>query len=66
MIVAQAAAIAKRKGFTLSFYDDEEIYVLQDKKDGFVLMTYAPVTMNLINEQTWREECNKLRRSADR
>lgn len=66
MIVSQAAAIAKKKGFTLSFFDDEEIYVLQDRHDGIVLMTYAPVTLNLINEQTWREECNKLRRSADR
>lgn len=66
MNISQAATIAKKKGFVLSFFDDDEIYVLQDKNDGFVLMTYAPVTMSLITEQTWREECNKLRRSADR
>lgn len=66
MLVSKAATIAKKKGFTLSFFDDEETYVLQDKRDGMVLMTYAPVTMRLITEQTWREECNKLRRSADR
>lgn len=66
MIITKAAAIANKKGFSLSFFDEEEIFVLQDKRDGFVLMTYAPVTLNLITEQSWREECNKLRRSADR
>lgn len=66
MNISKAGTIAKKKGFTLSFFDDEEIYVLQDKRDGFVLMTYAPVTMNLMNENTWREECNKMKRNADK
>lgn len=66
MNVTQAAAIAKKKGFVLSFSEIEQIYVLRDKRDDLTLMTYAPVTMSLLNEHTWREECNKLRRSADR
>lgn len=66
MDIQLAAKIANKKGFILSFCDSDESYVLQDKRDLMPIMTYAPVTMHMLTEHAWREECNKQRVNSEK
>jgi hypothetical protein len=66
MDIQLAANIAKKKGFILSFCDSDESYVLQDKRDLMPIMTYSPITLGMMKEHAWREECNKLRVNSEK
>ncbi len=55
-------SIAFRKGMRLKFNESLKVYAMYDGYSGELLMEYAPITMSLIDEKAWREECNKLKR----
>ena len=55
-------SIAFRKGMRLKFNESLNVYAMYDGRSGELLMEYAPITMSLIDEKAWREECNKLKR----
>ena len=46
----------------LKFNESLKVYAMYDGYSGELLMEYAPITMSLIDEKAWREECNKLKR----
>jgi hypothetical protein len=60
MDIRHLTRIASSKGLRLLYDTDDEVYVLYDR-GALGLMSYAPITMKLINEAEWREELNKLK-----
>ena len=54
-------SIAYRKGMRFNLNEKLGVYTLRDP-DGTMLMEYAPVTISMMTEKCWREECNKLKR----
>lgn len=59
--------IAKDKGLTFTYDDNDGGWVMRDKITGEPLMLYANITVSLItNVNVWREECNKLRAQSFR
>lgn len=60
--VKDMKSIAFRKGMRLTYDEPRKTYLMKDAFSGELLMEYAPITMSLIDEKAWREECNKLKR----
>lgn len=59
--------ISKSKGLDFSLDRAHNVYVMRDGITGECLMTYAPITVSLINnDKVWREECNKLKAQSYR
>ena len=54
-------SIAYRKGMRFSRNEKLGVHTLSDP-DGTLLMEYAPITISMMTEKRWREECNKLKR----
>lgn len=59
--------IAKDKGLTFNFEENDGGYVMRDRITNEPLMLYAPITVaNITNVNVWREECNKLKAQSFR
>ena len=65
--LATIQKIAKDKGLTFAFEENDGGYVMRDRITNEPLMLYAAITVaNITNVNVWREECNKLKAQSFR